>query len=434
MLRFSEKTGIRNFLVVWSGQLFSIIGTALTAFVLGLWVYKDTGSVTLFTLISLFAILPGIIISPFAGIIVDRIHRKTVLIFSDAIGGLSIAAIAILLAYGRLEIWHIYVMMGLSSICNTFQISAYSASITLLVPKDYYGRANGMVQLCDGMGRLVSPILAGILMVHFETWQIIAIDVVTYFIAVITTIITEIPQPKEKHDKREKSNIFSELSFGWKYIKARPGLLAILAFFSITNYFIMTTTILSTPMILAFESSTVLGAATSIAGCGMLIGSIGVSIWKGPKKRVECMLYCYIGIGTCLVLSGIKESITIITIAIFIVLLLAPIQQGCSNAIWQSKVEPDLQGRVFSTRRMVAQSTIPLAYALSGPLSERVFRPLLNTDFVGGSIGQVIGTGESREIALMFIVMGICTVVLAVSSFFYPRIRNIEEELPDMTM
>ncbi|MGB5985303.1 MAG: MFS transporter, partial [Desulfobacterales bacterium] len=178
--------GVRTFLIIWFGQLISLVGTNMTGFALGVYVYQGTGSVTQFALISLFVTLPTILLSPFAGALVDRWDRRTVLILSDTGAGLSTLAIFLLLASGRLEVWMIYLATGISSAFSAFQWPAYSASTALLVPKEHFGRASGMTQLNEAAAQIVAPAIAGAVVVTIGVQGVIFIDFVTFGFAVLT--------------------------------------------------------------------------------------------------------------------------------------------------------------------------------------------------------------------------------------------------------
>ena len=168
---------MRTFSIIWLGQCVSIIGSGLTRFALGLWVYQHTGSVTNFALIALSSILPHLLLSPLAGALVDRWDRRKAMIFSDIGAGLSTLLIAMFFFVNRLEVWHIYLATALSSACGTFQWPAYTAAISLLVPKKNLGRANGMVQFGQAASEILTPILAGVLLVTIRLSGIILIDV-----------------------------------------------------------------------------------------------------------------------------------------------------------------------------------------------------------------------------------------------------------------
>jgi MFS family permease len=424
--------GMQAFITIWFGQLVSLVGTGLTGFVLGLWVYQNTGSVTKYTIISLATVLPGIVISPFSGVLVDRYDRRKIMLISNIICTASIAAIAYLFYCGNLKIWVIYVSMGINSLCNAFQIASYTSSISVLVPKKHLVRANGLIQTSEGISRLVAPTLAGFLFLKLQVWGVLCIDFFTFIISIISCLIVTIPRIEKSVPEKLEASFFKELKFGWQYIKVRTGLMILLILMALVNYFVATVSVLATPLALSFTTPEVLGTALSISGCGMIFGSVLISIWGGPKQRIPAILSCVFFIGLFLMTAGLSPSIVLVTISAFFIMFFVPMQQSCSNAMWQSKVELSVQGRVFSMRRMIAQAAIPLAYLMSGPLSEKVFTPLMNSHAVSSTIGRVIGVGKGREIGLMFICMGILAMTVACVGFLLPRLRNVEQELPDV--
>jgi len=421
------------FSIIWFGQLVSIVGSGLTRFALGLWVYQRTGSVTQFALIALSSILPHLILSPLAGALVDRWDRRWVMILSDLGAGFSTFLIAALFFTDLLAVWHIYLITAISAAFDTFQWPAYSAAITLLVPKENLGRANGMVQFGQAASEIFAPVLAGILMVTIQMWGVLLIDFVTFLFAVGTLLIVRFPEHKTTTTEKEgKGHLLHEAMYGWKYITARPGLLGLLLFFAVVNFLWGTVGALIIPMILNFTSADVLGIIISIAGGGMLTGSLIMSVWGGPKRRINGVLNFELFSGVCFLLIGLRPSAWLVALGAFGAHLTIAIVSGSDQTIWQSKVVPDVQGRVFAMRQMIAKSTRPLAYLLAGPLADMVFEPLLAADgSLAGSVGPIIGIGPGRGIALLFIVMGIIKVTVSLGGYLYPRIRLVEDELPD---
>lgn len=425
--------GFRSFLLIWLGQVVSLTGSSMTGFALGVWVFQETGSVTQFALIALSSTLPSIIFSPFAGALVDRWNRRTAMILSDAGSVLCTLAIALLLFNGRLEIWHLYIILAVSSLFNSFQWPAYSSSITLLVPKKQFGRASGMVQIADGIAGIGAPLLAGTLMGLMPVYSIMFIDIITFLFALLTLIVIRIPQPEISRESREvRGSLLREAAFGWKFITARPGLLGLLLFFASTNFFFSIAQVLFTPMVLSFTTPSTLGMILSTGGFGMLAGSLFMSIWGGPKRKIEGIL----GFGLLQALlsaaTGATVNVTFISAMIFLVFFNNPVINACSQAIWQSKTTPDVQGRVFSVRRMIAWGTIPLANLIAGPLADRVFEPWMAVDgLLAGSIGRVLGVGPGRGIGLLFVLLGLFSMSSTLILAFYSPTRQVETELPD---
>jgi MFS family permease len=425
---------MRVFTIIWCGQLVSIVGFGLTSFALGLWVYQRTGSVTQFALIAVFAMLPRIALSPLAGAIVDRWDRRRVMILSDTGAGLSTLVVALLLFVGRLEIWHIYLAAGASAACGAFQWPAYAAVIPLLVSRKNLGRANGMVQLGQAISEMLAPVLAGVLILTIQIQGVLLIDLATFLLAIVTLLMVRVPRPGTTTvGKASKESLLREATYGWTYIAARRGLLGLVIFFAIVNFLWGMVGALITPMILGFTSADVLGIIISIAGGGMLVGSLVMSLWGSPKRRIDGVLRFELLSGLCFLLIGLRPLAWPIAIGVFGAHLTIAIIQGSNQAIWQSKVPPDIQGRVFATQQMISRSAAPLAYLVAGPLADNLFRPLLAFDGpLAANIGQIIGVGPGRGIGLLFIVMGILKGAVTLGGYLYPRIRLVEDELPDV--
>jgi DHA3 family macrolide efflux protein-like MFS transporter len=428
--------GMRTFFVIWSGQLVSTIGSGLTGFALGVWIYQETGSVTLFSLNLLAVAVPNLIVSPFAGALVDRWDRRLVMIMSDTGAGLATLSIAILYMTGNLEVWNILLATAINSAFSTFQWPAYSAVTTLLVPKEQLGRAGGMVQIGEAISQLLAPAVAGALFVTGGLGTVIAIDFATYIFAVLTLLFIRVPSPERSDAGKEgQGSIWKEALFGWTYISVRAGLLGLLLVFAVTNFFSGLIFPLIMPMLMDMTSVDVLGILVSIVGVGMLIGTLVMSAWGGPKRRIHGVLGFLIISGFFTSLLGMSPLIPVIAVAGFGLMFTFPIINGSSQAIWQSKVDPDVQGRVFAIRRMVAWSTTPLAYIVAGPLVDRIFRPLL---LEGGafaeSVGMVIGVGPSRGTGFLFIIVGAVTIVVSALGYLNPHVRNVEDELPDVVI
>ncbi|MEG5173065.1 MFS transporter [Microcoleus sp. B3-D7] len=428
------KGGMGVFFLVWFGQLISLIGSGLTSFALGVWVYQRTGSVTEFSLILLSALLPSILISPVAGALVDRWNRRWCMILSDSGAAITTVAIALLLATGSLQIWHIYLAVSLSSICKAFQLPAYTASTSSLVPKEFLPRASGMVQSAEACAQLISPLLAGVLLGTIELQGIILIDFATFLFAVTTLLLVRFPNVKTATVfQDEKPSLWREAIEGWTYIYTRPGLFALLIVFAINNVALGMIEVLFTPLVLSFSSVTVLGTIQSLGGAGMLVGSVVMSVWGGPRPLIRGVFGFTFLSQLCILTLGLRTDTALFALANFLFFLSLPFINGWCDAILLRKVAPDIQGRVFATINMICFSCIPLAYAMAGPLAERIFEPLMAADgLLAGSIGQIIGVGPGRGIGLLFITMEILAILVTVAIYRYPRLRFVEDELPDV--
>jgi len=425
---------MHTFTIIWTGQLISTIGSGLTGFALGVWIYEQTGSPTLFA-ISLFVyFLPRVILSPFAGVLADRLDRRIVMLVSDSLAALATLTIASLYLSGNLQVWHVYVANAVFAIANTLQWPAYSAATTLLVPKEHLARAGGMTQVGEAISSLISPAIAGILYVSTGLRTIILIDLGSYLFALGTLVIVRFPQPK-KQDGAETFTFFQDLQVGWKFIIQRKGFLALQIIFAIMNFCGSITFAMFTPMILEIAEPDVLGLIASILGGGFLVGTLILSVWGGPKRRIFGTYIFESLFGLSIFLTGWATTIPWIVAAQLLGSIAMPITNGCTQAMWQSKVPQNMQGRVFSARPMISFSIIPLAYLLSGPLSEKIFIPgMIEGGAIAARYGNILGVGPERGIGLMYILFGLIYMLAGQFILLYPRLRRIELELPDAVM
>lgn len=424
---------MRIFLLIWLGQLVSLIGSDLTSFALGVWAYKTTGSVTQFALISLFIYLPNIIISPIAGTLVDRWNRRWAMILSDSVAGVGTLVVLSLIMLDRLEIWHIYIAVAISSIFNGFHWPAYAAATTQLVPKQHLNRANSLVQIAKAMAKIISPTVAGILIRYIDIDGILIVDFITFLFGLVTLLSVRFPQLQQpSQQKMDWGQLWRETLSGWDYIISRPGLRVLLNFTAITYFTLGILQVVFWPLVLNFGSSEELGLILSISGCGMLLGSLFMSFWGGPKRRIYVILVFVALQGLLLCLGGLQASVKLAALGAFGYLFAYPIIVSCNQTIWQRKVPMELQGRVFAGQQMVERSLSIFAYLVAGPLVDQILEPMLAPGgLLANSIGQIIGVGPGRGIGLLFILVGILNIVATLFAYQEPRLRRLEVELPD---
>jgi DHA3 family macrolide efflux protein-like MFS transporter len=429
--------GMKTFLVIWFGQLISIIGSGLTGFGLSIWIFEQTGQATPIALNALFYNLPRVVLSPFAGSVADRYNRRLVMIMADAGAALSTLAIAMILFTGNLQVWHIYLTTALSSAFSAFQEPAYRASITMLVPKKHLARAGGIQQIGFAIQSILTPLIASVLYLSIGLQGVILVDFATFFIAIGVLILVRIPQPRPTTVIAEgegKKSMWQDAVFGWRYLRKRPGLFGLLWYYAGVNFFLSLSGVLVLPLVLSYGSATDVGVIQMAGGVAMLIGGLVMGIWGGPKSRLIWGVIAAIALsGFGYFMVGLRPSTLLIGSAQFVILFFIPISAALSQAVWQTKVAPDIQGRVFAIRAMIAYLIIPLANLVAGPLADKVFEPLmqeggaLSSTFIAG----VVGVGAGRGIALIFIVSAVSLWVSSSYAFVNPRIRNLEGEIPD---
>ncbi|MBC8504940.1 MAG: MFS transporter [Anaerolineales bacterium] len=426
---------MRSFVTIWLGQVISILGSGLTGFGLAVWIYDQTGQATPFALTALFSSLPQVLLSPIAGSFADRYNRRRIMILADT-GAAVVTLMAALLIFSEsLQIWHIYLIALFSAIFSAFQEPAYLASTTMLVPKKDLARSSGMMQMGQAISSILTPVIAGALYGFIGLKGIILIDAATYLFAIGALLMVHIPQPKvvTAKTKDEKKSIWKDAFFGWNYLRLRPGLFGLLLYFAMVNFFLNVSGVMMGPLILSFGTPTELGVVQTVFGVSMLIGSLIMSAWGGPQRRVRWLFGTIALAISGMLVTGLQANIWFIASGAFILMFFVPIASSLSQAIFQSKVAPGVQGRVFAIRRMISQSIMPIAYLISGPLADRVLNPLL---VEGGAlsntfVGDILGVGPARGIGLMFVLSTLFGWAATLVAYANPRIRLVDDELPD---
>ncbi|WKZ41096.1 MAG: MFS transporter [Anaerolineales bacterium] len=423
---------MKTFFIIWGGQLVSMLGSGLTNFALGVWLYDQTKQATPFAITVLLGSLPRILLLPFAGSLADRFNRRLIMILADTFTAVFTLIIFILLGAGNLQLWHIYIIAAMMSVFSAFQEPAYSASIAMIVPKEKLGSANGMVQMGQAITSVLIPVLAGALFVFIGFMGIIIIDFVTFFFAVGALLFVRIPQPERAAEHKDK-NVWQDMAFGWNYLRERTGLFGLLLYYAMVNFLLNWSAVLLIPMVLSRFTADVLGIIQTILGVGMLAGSIVMSAWGGAKRRIPAAIGFIVLAVTGFIIAGMTPNPYLIGVGAFVLMFFVPLASGNSQVVFQTKVARDVQGRVFSVRSAISQSMMPLAFLTAGPLADRFFEPLMSEGGALAStfIGQWLGTGAGRGIGLMFIISGVVAIVTSVLVYANPRIRNVENELPD---
>jgi hypothetical protein len=264
---------------------------------------------------------------------------------------------------------------------------------------------------------------------------VLVIDICTFTFAISMLLLVHIPRPPTTEAGRKgMGSIWKESLYGFRYIYERPSLLGLQLVFFVVNFLGTFANVLLPPMILARtgDNTLVLGSVMSAAGVGGVVGSVVMTFWGGPKRRVHGVLLGMTFISLFSLFTGLGHDVYVWALATFLGVFFLPIANGSSQAIWQAKVAPDVQGRVFATRLLVAQISVPLSMLLAGPLADLVFEPAMFAD--GGLapiFGGLIGTGAGAGMALMLVIVGFLGVLAGLMGYLFPAIRNAETILPD---
>lgn len=427
-------SGMRGFLLVWIGQLVSVLASGMSGFALTLFVYRETGSATAMGLMQVAYLLPFLLMTPLAGVLVDRGDRRLMMALSDLVAAVGTVGVLALSALGRLEVWHLYAAAALNGIGNTFQWPAYSAAISMMVPKEQYGRADGLMSLMESGPGILAPLLAGALLPLLGLSGILAIDLATFLLALGALALVFVPNPprtQAQEAEKAKPSLLKEAGFGFAYIFKRPGLLGLQLVFLAVNLFSSIGFTLLAPLVLARtgQDSLALASVQSAAALGAVGGGIVMSLWGGFKRRIHGVVLGCFSIG----FFGAFGFGLVATLPLWIAMsvlgaLFGPIANASSQAIWQSRVPPEFQGRVFSSRRLISWFTTPIAPLAAGLLADLAFEPLMSGARPPVLFTAIVGSGPGAGMSLILVLCGLLTAAVSLVPLFQPKIRALDDE------
>ncbi|MFI6325612.1 amino acid adenylation domain-containing protein [Nonomuraea sp. NPDC050556] len=409
----AEKTSLRPFYTVAAGQFTSAVGTALSSFALGVWAYQSSGRILDLALIVMLSQIPTVLLTPLGGALADRIDRRKVMLACDAISGLAMAALVLLLVTDGLALWNVCVIVAVTSMVTAFMQPAYLAAIAQLVPKPYLPQANAVANLGFGIGTVVAPLAGGALIGLFGLSTVVAIDVATFAVGVLTLLAVRFPN---RLFHRQEETFRAALTGGWRFITRRRPLLVMALYFAVVNFCTALMWVLITPVVLALGSATDLGAVTAVGGVGAAVGTGIVLVWGGTRRRALGMVGFVVGSGLGVVLMGVWPALWLVGLGLFVRLACMSIGNAHWLSIIQVKVGPELQGRVLAVNVMLATAMQPIGFLTAGPLADWA---------------QPYTPGPGRGAALVLLVSGVVLVVWGLIGLRLRALRNLEDLVPD---
>ena len=425
-------SGAQSFYTITLGQFVSILGSGMTRFGLSIWVLRETGDTTAYSALLFFAVLPVGLGSIFTGTLVDGWNRRVVMLAGNTVASLSTLVAALLYFGGALEVWHLYIVLAVNGVANAFVIPSMEASVPMLVKKENLGRAAGLTQMTTSLELIVSPALAGILLVSTGLGFIFILDFVTFGASVLALALSAIPQPAPNPD-RERTSLLGEFIFGFRYIAERPPFVYLMVLITLTLFLMPGIGYaLSTPLVLSVADESAAGLVRSSFGAGAMISGILLTAWGGPKRRMNGVLACLAIAGLASMLIGLRESVLLIAIGTFCIGVTFMFMFGLNRVIWQIKAAPEVLGRISSLQMALGSGASSIGVLVAGPLAQHVFEPMMaEGGALAGSFGPIIGVGEGRGMALMYIIEGLVLIGFVIASVLTRRIRLMEDLIPD---
>jgi len=398
-----------RFFTIWVGQAFSLFGSSIVQFSLVWWLTQKTGSATVLATATLVAVLPQILLGPFAGAFVDRWNRRIIMIVADAAIALATGVLIYLFATDQIQVWHIYAAAIIRSMGGAFQQPAMVSSTSLMVPNRHLARVAGANQTLQGMNSILAPPLGALLLELYPTQSVLMIDIVTAAIAILPLLFIPIPQPPKQilQAGATKTSYFQDLRDGFAYVVRWKGLLGIIILAMILNFLLVPTSSFL-PLIITkiFNGGAAeLGWTQSLFGAGIIIGGIILSIWGGFKRRIITSFCGIIGLGVGVLITGLLPAnmLYLLLATNFIRGFGSVFANGPLTAILQSTTAADMQGRVFSLLVTGATAMMPLSLLIAGPIADRF------------------------GIRFWYIFGGAACILMTVIASFVPAIMNIED-------
>ncbi|MXY46983.1 MAG: MFS transporter, partial [Chloroflexi bacterium] len=366
--------------------------------------------------------------------LVDRWDRRLVMLGGNVAASLSTLVVAVLYFGGWLEIWHLYIALAANGIANAFVVPSIEASVPLLVSEENLGRAAGLTQITTSLEVIVSPALAGLLVASVGLGVIFIVDFATFGASVILLLFSLIPRPPASR-LEERSGLMREFVFGLRYIRERPPFVYLMALVTITMFLMPGIGYaLSTPIALTVSDERSAGLILSSFGVGAMVSGLLLTTWGGPKRRMSGILVGLALAGMASMLVGLRPNVPLMMVGVFLVGVTFMFMFGLNRVIWQVKAAPEVLGRIFSLRVALGVGAQSLGVLVAGPLAQHVFEPLMaQGGALAPSVGAIIGVGEGRGMALMYIIAGLLLLLLVTVSALARRIRLMEDSLPDQT-
>lgn len=414
-----------KFILLWSGQLISSVGSGLTSFGLGIYVFQQTGQASAMALVTLLAFLPSLLLSTFAGVLADRYDRRLLMVAGDGLSALGLVFILLCMLGGAAQLWQICVGVTISSIFSSLLEPAYKATVTDLLTEDQYTKASGLVQVAGSAKFLISPILAGLLLSVADIKLLLILDIATIAVTVITTLVVRnqlVSKPSE-----QTPSFARELKEGWNAVGGNKGVLMLVMMISLLTFFMGFIETLSIPMLLAFTNSAVVGTLETIVASGMLVSSVLLGFLPIKKNYVTILSFSIFGIGLFMAGFGLRENLVLIAVSGFLFFAMLPFANASMDYLIRVNMEPSVQGRGWAMIGVLSQLGFVAAYASSGLLADYVFTPLLvEGGALANSVGRIIGTGSGRGTGLLIIVAGVLLCLTSVVLYRLKSIRKLE--------
>jgi MFS transporter, DHA3 family, macrolide efflux protein len=429
---------MKGLFIIWLGQLISGIASSITTVALPIWIFGLTGSGTAVGLLEFFFFGSYLLAVLFAGVLIDRYNRKMMMLVYDFTSLSTTAILLVLQSSGTLDVWHLYVAAIFQGVGFAFQSPSYSAAIATMVPKKQYVRANGLMSILNDGPEVFGPLIAGGLYLLTGLEGVLAINLLAFVISIGALLFVEVPEtPQSREGELSHNKFLKEILYGIKYIFRRPGLLGLQMIFSTGNLFagIALSVAALYPMILlrSGNDAQAVGIVQAAGALAAVLAGIFLTAWGGIKRPIHAILLGWILSSMFgLTLLGIGQNFLVWIAAMVIYSIFDPVVNVSIESFLQSKIPPDLQGRVFSASDFIAQVMIPITPLLAGVFGDQIFEPAMAADgSLAGTFGWLVGVGPGAGFGLLILLCAIGGTLIGLSGYLVKGIRNLDREFPD---
>ena len=415
---------LKPYLLLWSTQSLSALGSAMTGYALILWLYRQSGSALETAMLAICSYAPYVLVSIFAGALRDRWNKKRTMLVCDLLAAVGTVVVLVLLKNGQLAPWHMYVLNAINGLMNTVQQPASDVAATLLVPKKYYQKTSGLRSFSSSLNTILHPVIASALFGFFGMEAVIAVDLATFAIAFVTLLFF-IPIPEISAGDNPQEKLLTAVKSGLSWLRANQLILNLILFLAFINLVASAYNAALPAVLLSRENGgeTVLGLVNAVTGGASLVGGVIATLLPPPKNRVRAICGALmLSMSTENFLLAFGRTPWVWCAGAVLGWLLIPLMNANMDVIFRTAIPVDMQGRVYACRNTLQFFTIPLGYFLGGLLVDRVFEPLLASVSSDGLLAFLFGLGKGSGAAALFFVLGLAGVLVCL--IFYCILRQ----------
>ncbi len=407
---------LKNYLLLWSTQSVSTLGSSMTGYALGLWLYQSTGSALKTALLTVCSYAPYVVMSIFAGALSDKWNKKRTMLVCDLFAAFTTVAAFVLIKAEALAPWHLFVINGINGLMNTVQQPASEVAATQLIPKKYYQKTGALRSFSQSMNTILTPVFATMMFAFGGISAVITVDLVTFIIAFgVLLLFIKIPEPERSEKSAEP--LLASVRSGLSWLRANPLILKLIFFLSGINLIASANNAALSPMILSKQTNgeSVLGTVNFCIGMATLAGSLIASYTAPPKNRVRAIcLSLFFSMSTENFILAFCETPAVWCIGVVLGWLFIPFMGANLDVVFRSTIPPEMQGRVYACRNSLQFFTIPIGGLASGALIDNFFEPLMSRQSEGSTLCAVFGSGKGSGAALLMAVLGIAGVLVCI--------------------